>query len=244
MRSGIIIVLESINHKNLCIIPARGGSKGIKGKNLQLCGTKTLLEWAIQAAKSSELIDDIFCSTDSEDIAKEAIRLGVTSLPQRPENLASDTAKVLDVIRYTVNLLEATNKIQYDNIVLIQPSSPFVTKDHIDDSLRKLTTEKLDTVISAVRVEANHPSYMFSIENDEIIWLDEGQSSRRQELKPLYLRVGNFYTFKRSNIMNDAPSIYGKKVGFLEVENLTSITIDTPFDLKLARLITKLSEEI
>lgn len=237
------MVLESINNKTLCIIPARGGSKGIKDKNLQLCGTKTLLEWAILAAKSSELIDDIFCSTDSEDIAKEAMRLGVASLPKRPQNLASDTAKVLDVIKYTVDFLETTKETLFDNIVLIQPSSPFVTKDHIDGSLRKLTTEKLDTVISAVKVEANHPSYMFSFEDNKIIWFEEGHSSRRQDLKSFYLRVGNFYTFKRSNLMNDDPSIYGEKVGFVEVENLTSITIDTPFDLNIARSIAKLLEE-
>jgi CMP-N,N'-diacetyllegionaminic acid synthase len=236
--------VESSKINNLCIIPARGGSKGIKDKNLKVCGDKMLIEWVINAAKSSDLISEIFVSTDSIRISEEALNLGVNALPLRPKSLGGDVINVLDVIQYTVKKLEKNMNIIFENVVLIQPSSPFVTKSHIDDSILKIINENFDTVISAVKAEANHPSYMFTMENNKLNWLEKSYSQRRQILSSVYLRVGNVYTFKRANLFKKVPSIYGDRVGFIEVEALRSITIDAPLDLVIADNIAGILEKI
>lgn len=91
--------------KILAIIPARGGSKGLPGKNIKpLCG-KPLIGWTIEQAKACEYIDEIFVSTDSQEIADVAENFGVKVPSLRPQELASDTASSMDVILYTLNLL-------------------------------------------------------------------------------------------------------------------------------------------
>lgn len=223
--------------KNLCIIPAREGSKGIKNKNLKFCNDKMLIEWVIEAALSSKLLDQIFCSTDSKPIANIAEKKGIDTYPLRPKRLAEDKTSIFDVIDYTLKILEKKNDTTFDNVILIQPSSPFVTYNHIDDSINKLCYENYDTIISAVRAGANHPGYMFFSKNDTVEWVEKNYFSRRQDLPEVYLRVGNVYSFKRENIKENVSSFYGNKIGFIEIEKLRSITIDEPADLIIANSI-------
>ena len=124
--------------ETLCIIAARGGSKGIFEKNLQYVGSKPLIDWVCDVALTSFSSSCIFLSTDCEKIAAHGKQKGINCNPLRPPQLATDKAKVVDVIDYTVELLEDKYNKQFVNVVLLQPTSPFVTSKQIRDSLKLL----------------------------------------------------------------------------------------------------------
>ncbi|CAE6880905.1 Cytidylyltransferase [Vibrio sp. B1FIG11] len=114
--------------KVLAFIPARGGSKRLPRKNILPIAGKPLIGWSIDAAKGSEYIDDIFISTDDQEIADVAAGLGIPAPELRPEHLASDTASTANVLTYTLEKFGT----DFDIVILLQPTSPLRTSQHID----------------------------------------------------------------------------------------------------------------
>ncbi|MDB2369503.1 acylneuraminate cytidylyltransferase family protein [Planktomarina temperata] len=227
----------------LCVIVARGGSKGILNKNLQILGDKPLIDWVLEVSKEVFNIEDIFLSTDSDAIAARGHIHEIDCYPRRPSYLASDTAKVADVIAYTLELVEAKRDKAYRNLLLLQPTSPFVGAQQIKSCLKLLREGIFKTVISAKKAAANHPSYMFSVEKNDLSWIYDNNDVRRQDLKDIYLRVGNFYAFKTDLLRVQPISLYGGKIGFVEVEEHSSLTIDSLHDLRMARCLVNIMEK-
>ena len=136
------------NKNFLAVIPARGGSKRLPGKNiLDLCG-KPIIAWSIEAGLNSSYIDKVVVSSDDDDILDTAKRFKAEII-KRPKQLASDTASSFDVVKHAIDNLES-----YDYVVLLQPTSPLRNYQHIDKAIEFLEEKNADSIISVC--EVNH----------------------------------------------------------------------------------------
>jgi CMP-N,N'-diacetyllegionaminic acid synthase len=132
----------------LAIIPARGGSKRLPGKNIKLLNGKPLIAYTIEAALQSRYITKVVVSTDCEEIAKIAEQFGAIVPGLRPEALSIDTASSNDVVKYIIEKMEFEHNIEVNNCVLLQPTSPFRTVRHIDEAIELYKEKSADAVIS------------------------------------------------------------------------------------------------
>lgn len=192
-------------YKILGVIPARGGSKGIKNKNLYKLHGKPLIYYTIQAAKKSKLLTDFVISTDSLEIKKISESYGANVPFIRPKFLSNDKALAVPTIQHAVSFCETLNKFKYDYIVMLQPTAPLRTHDDIDNSLSKLIKEGGDGIISIVDVNNYHPVKMKIIKNDRLFdFVDSGlENPPRQSLPPIFIVNGAIYATKRDVFMND-----------------------------------------
>lgn len=181
--------------KVLAIIPARGGSKGLPGKNIRpLCG-KPLIGWTIEQAKASRYITDIFVSTDSQEIADVAKQFGVDVPELRPAELASDTAPSSGFVVYTIEKLRAQGK-EYDYIILLEPTSPLREVEDIDRSIEILSAHpEADSIVGVCRAECAHPAFMVRCSEQGVLIPYQGdmQTIRRQEIGEVYYFEGTVY---------------------------------------------------
>lgn len=223
------------NNYYLAIIPARGGSKRIPRKNLVLLGEKPLIAYSIEAAKKSKKISKIIVSTEDEEIAEYSRKLGLEVPFLRPKELAQDTSTQNEVILHTLNEVESQN-VKIDAVVLLQPTSPFRTETHIDESIKLFEVTGADTVTS-VRKSKEHPFYTWTLKNDELVpfFLFKQQYTIRQELPPAFIENGAVYVISR-NVLNEG-KIYGKKIVPYIMDEQSSIDIDTHDDLLHAESI-------
>lgn len=157
------------------IIPARGGSKGLPGKNIKNIAGFPLIYWTIEAAKSSKLLDDFYISTDDEEIARIAKSYGAKVL-ERPHDLAKDDTTTLAVLNHIVNELEC------DNIVVLQPTSPLRNEDTIDLCIDEFINGEFDTLATGFYTK--------------IIEYGSHQNKRRQDIKGFFYDDGNVYIIK------------------------------------------------
>jgi len=192
-------------YKILGVIPARGGSKGIKNKNLYKLNGKPLIYYSIQAAKKSKLLTDFVVSTDSLEIKKISESYGANVPFIRPKFLSNDKALAVPTIQHAVSFCETFNKFKYDYIVMLQPTAPLRTHYDIDNSLSKLIKEGGDGIISIVDVNNYHPVKMKIIKNDRLFdFVDSGlENPPRQSLPPIFIVNGAIYATKRDVFMND-----------------------------------------
>jgi CMP-N-acetylneuraminic acid synthetase len=215
----------------LALIPARGGSKGIRDKNIRPLHGHTLLEYAANAASKSGVIDRAVLSTDSERIAAEGRRVGIEVPFIRPAELARDDTPMLPVIEHAVDFLEQQGW-QAEIVVLLQPTSPLRTADHIRNAVQELRDSAADSVVTVVQLPRHlSPDYVMRIEEGRLIpFLPEGASvSRRQDARPAYVRDGTVYAFWRRTL-RDTRTIYGVDCRAMVLPARESLTIDTPED--------------
>ena len=222
----------------LGVIPARAGSKGIVNKNIIDVGGQPLIKYTIEAALNSSMITDCIISTDSDEIASLAESLGLSAPFIRPNNLSDDKALSLPVIQHAVNFMEQKHSFHYDAVIMLQPTTPLRTSEDIDKSLSILMSEKLDSVISVVEVEGNHPLRMKRIVNNRLVnYVDQGHEDMRprQDLPKVYIRNGAIYATIR-DILIDEDSFIGENSYPFVMSKEKSINIDTISDLHLAQI--------
>ena len=220
------------NKKVLALIPARGGSKGIKDKNIYpLCG-KPLITYSIDCAKRSKYIDEITVSTDSEKIAEVAKEYGAYVPFLRPAELASDTAKSIDAVVHAIKWLEDHNE-KFDILVLLQPTSPLRTVEDLDGALEKFVDNGEKSLV-AVSLVSDNPILMRTINADGIMekLLDLQSTVRRQDMKNYYRVNGSIYINKVSEINIDT-SLNDNEIPYI-VKPENAIDIDEKKDLVLA----------
>lgn len=224
--------------KVLAIIPARGGSKGIIGKNLRPLGGIPLISFPIENAKRSKLLTRLVVSTDSEEIGRYVHECGVKVI-QRPAEFGTDQSPVIDSVIHVLDELEKTGEA-FDIVVLLQPTSPFWTSDQLDEVLSMFEDEDLDGVVSVVPSLEMHPARMYHKDTQDFLspLLKDGETIRRQELSPVYFRNGCFYAVRTSVLKNSQTLMPGKKRGYL-MDPDWFLTIDTPRDLKLAEVMVE-----
>ena len=224
--------------RTLGLVVARGGSKGIKGKNIRQVAGKPLIHWAIEAASQAKMLDKLILSTDSQEISKACEGLSIEVPFLRPSHLASDTAMVSDVIKHAVNFMAELGH-HFDYLLLLQPTSPLVTCDQIDQAVSAAYAANADTVISLVNAEHVHPRLMYKKDSNgkvSPLFPELGQSLRRQDADEVFVRTGVFYVIKTKQILEKG-SIYGDHVLGMEVSEQSGLCIDNEYDLELANFL-------
>lgn len=185
------------NKKILGLIPARGGSKGLPGKNIRLLLRKPLIAWTIEQALRSKYLDDIVLTTDDRRIAATGKKFGAEVPFMRPASLATDRAKSIDVIIHALNWLKEHGR-NYDYIVLLEPTSPLRETIDIDRAIEQLLNNSVGAVsiVGVSQVEATHPAFDVKIDQRGLLKPYEQKKfsvKRRQDLDPLYYFEGTVY---------------------------------------------------
>jgi CMP-N-acetylneuraminic acid synthetase len=225
--------------KILAIIPARGGSKSVPKKNIAKINNIPLIGYTISAALKVSDLTDIIVSTDDSEIAEIAKKLGAQVPFIRPNELASDEAQSAPVIEHALYFMEKYNGIKYDSILMLQPTSPLRTSKHINEAIELFGSQECDSVVSIVSVGGNHPVRMKRLVGNQLInFIDQGfwNMRPRQSLPEVYIRNGAIYLISRDAFTSCNQLIGDKCLGYVMNES-ESINIDTPIDLKIAKLL-------
>lgn len=221
--------------KPLVVIPARGGSKGLPGKNIKKLKGKPLINYTIEAAREIFPDDQIYVSTDDIEIKKVVESTGLNIPELRPAHLSTDHASSQDVLLHCLDRSIA-NGYKPDTIVLLQVTSPFRNEHHISEALELYDTE-CDMVISVKKTEAN--PYYILMEEDDNGWLKKSKSGlfdRRQDCPEVYEINGAIYVINVESL-NQQPMSHFKKIRKFLMNYEHSIDIDNQLDWDIAELI-------
>ena len=224
----------------LAIVPARGGSKRLPGKNIMDLAGKPLIAWTIEAALNSQYIDRVIVSTDDEEIASIGKRCGADVPFLRPQNLAVDDASSIDTV---INVLEEIESIDkyYEYVVLLQPTSPLRTSKHIDNAVELMQRSESYSIISMC--EAEHPpqwSGTLSDDHNLCEFLDYSIINRRsQELDKYYRVNGAIYLCDSDKIMQEKTFFTSGKCKAFIMEQEMSVDIDTKMDFDIAGFLIR-----
>ncbi|WP_026914458.1 cytidylyltransferase domain-containing protein [Christiangramia portivictoriae] len=226
--------------KILGLIPARGGSKGIPGKNIKILGKKPLIQYTIESAKKSENLDFLITSSDDDQIIETVQKLGVEAPFKRPGKLAEDHTSSLAVIKHALNYF-VEREIYYDAICLLQPTTPFRKNGLIDEAIKRFTDNDFDSLITVRQVPQEfNPHWIFK-NVDGHLKLATGEKqiiSRRQELPTAYHRDGAIYLIK-TDVIVEQNSLFGQKIGFIDTTQDPYVNIDTVSDWQKAEGLLK-----
>lgn len=225
--------------KIIGIILARGGSKGIKDKNIIKFGNKPLIKWTFDAAKKSKKISKLILSTDSKKIASLAKKNKIEVPFLRPKKLAGDKSKSIDAIEHAINFFKKQG-VFFDYIVLLEPTSPLRTTLDIDKSINLMTRNKADSLVSVCRVDEINPSFLFKKKNKKLRPLEKKISNhlRRQDVEPIYFLEGTIYISKTLVLFEKRSFCHSNTIGF-EVPKWKSLEIDDKTDLEIGKSILK-----
>ena len=226
--------------KVLGIIPARGGSKGIPGKNIKTLGGKPLLGYTIDSALESNLLTRCILSSDSEEIIRTGKNFGIEVPFTRPAEYAEDNTPSLEVVKHALLYFAQLNK-HFDAVCLLQPTTPFRSKGLIDKAIIEFESGKYDSLVSVREVPHEfNPHWVFEEKNGEL-QISTGEKNiitRRQELPKAYHRDGAIY-LTRTEVIIQENSLYGEKIGFIEDSDPDYVNLDTEADWKKAEDILK-----
>lgn len=227
-------MLKNGQGKTLWLIPARGGSKGIPDKNLKpFCGESLVSRAVRQALECAGPDDMIFVSTDSEKIAGEAKKNGVTVPFLRPPHLASDSASTYSVI---IHVLEELKKegLLFEKVVLLQPTSPFRTLSDIKEAVA-LWKPEIDMVVSVTAAKANPYYNLFETDSHGFLKISKGDGkfTRRQDAPKIWEYNGAVYVISVPALLKGPFSSFQKIIPF-EMPASRSFDLDTPQDWLIA----------
>ena len=222
--------------KYLCIIPARGGSKGIPYKNIKELNGVPLIRYTIDIARKIFHDNDICVSTDDDKIINTLASFGMKVPFKRPDSLATDSAGTYEVLLHAINHYEGIGK-NYDTVVLLQPTTPFRKASHINDAI-SLYNKNVDMVVS-VKESSSNPYYnCYEEDSDGCLYISKGDGAieRRQDAPKVWEYNGSIYIINVSSFKKMHFSEFTKVKKYV-MDELYSIDIDTPFDWKIAELI-------
>lgn len=223
--------------KILGLIPARGGSKGIPGKNLVPLAGQPLLAYSVEAGLASRRLTRLVLSTDDPAIAEAGRGLGAEVPFLRPAELAADDTPALPVIQHAVGFLEDQGW-RPEVIVYLQPTSPLRRAEHIDAALDLLLSERADTVVSVVAVPHQfNPASVLRLKGGCLApFLPEmAHLLRRQDKPEVYARNGPAVLACTRAVIMEQGRLYGQRTLPLIMAPEESFDIDTPFDLELVQ---------
>jgi len=228
----------------IAIIPARGGSKELPGKNIKKMNDKPLIWYTINVAKKSKFIDKIIVSTDDNEIAKIAKRYEVGVPFMRPKELARDDSIAIDNYIYTIDRLNKEFNYSIGEFIILQPTSPFRISLDIDNAIQIFKEKKADSVISVS--EAIHPPiWAMRINSKGILknYFDiKIKNKNRQEIEKAYMPNGAIFVFKFS-LLKEKYSYYSDKTYPYIMPLERSIDIDSKLDFEFAEYLMKKNEK-
>ena len=223
--------------KILAVIPARGGSKGILGKNIRLFAGKPLLAHTIEHAQESKYITRIIVSTESDKIADVAKKYGAEVPFLRPKQLAGDRSLVVDTIIHLLKKLEADEGYKPDILVLLQPTSPMRTPIDIDAVINLLLQRKSDAALTVCRTE----QLVFTKNKNDKLHLESNsvflKSSNRQSLPSTYKFDGCTVYAIRSEVLTKERTFFPKFTCAHVIPRWRAVDLDEPEDFVIGEII-------
>ena len=225
----------------LCTICARGGSKGVKNKNIKELNGKPLIAYTIEQAKASGLFEHIVISTDSDDIANVAKQYGAEVFFKRSEEMASDTAGKLDVIKDAFERSEKYYNKTFDYLIDLDATAPLRSVEDIINSFKQFKENNNDNLITAMPSRRSPYFNLVEQDKDGKVYLSKKLDSavvRRQDAPKSYDMNASIYIWKRDIILNEN-SIFLEKTGLYVMPEERSIDIDTEFDFKFVEFLMK-----
>lgn len=228
-------------HSVIAIIPARGGSKGLPGKNIrELCG-KPLIAWTIEKARKSKYIDTVLVSTDSDEIAEIARQYGASVPFIRPDELATDSASSFDVVKHTLDYCQENEGKKFNFTVLMEPTSPLREDDDIDRMLEILVRRQdgFDSIVSIGEV-AEHPSITKRLNGErmEPFCPELALTTRRQDNVPAYFPYGVAYINKTESLLEEK-TFYTKRCTYFLIKRYQNYEIDDLYDFLSVESVMK-----
>jgi CMP-N-acetylneuraminic acid synthetase len=217
----------------LAVIPARGGSKRLPRKNVLDLAGKPLIAWTIEAAKNSKYIDHFVVSTDDQEISDVSKKYGAEVLT-RPGELATDTASSVDVVLHAI----ASQNQPYDYVILLQPTSPLRTAQHIDEAIELFFEKNANAVISVCETD-HSPLWANTLPDDgnmDDFIREEVKGKRSQDLPAYYRLNGAVYIADTVSVVKEK-SFYPEKTYSYVMEKSVSVDVDHRFDFKLVEVI-------
>jgi CMP-N-acetylneuraminic acid synthetase len=230
------------NKRILAVVPARGGSKGIKLKNLSKINGISLVEYACRIISELLYIDRAVVSTDHPEIRQVAVKAGIDAPFIRPEKLSGDIVADIDVLTHALLATEKDDGQHYDIIVMLQPTSPMRKPEHVTRTVTKLINEKYDAVWTISETDSkSHPLKQLVFDNDLLDYYDLSGADiiARQQLSPVYHRNGAVYAISRNCLLHKQ-SIKGQRTSAVIIKT-PLVNIDTEFDLQLAEFLTRVN---
>lgn len=222
--------------KTLVVIPARGGSKGIPHKNIKLLNGKPLICYSIDVARQFTADDNICVTTDDDEIIKVVEEYGLKVPFKRPDYLATDTCGSNEVIQHAYHFF-AEKGIEYDAILLLQPTSPFRKVGFLKEAVA-LYDDSIDMVTS-VKLSSCNPYYDgFEEDADGLLRISKGDGTieRRQDAPSVWQQNGSIYVINSKSLMEKGMAHF-TKIRKYAMSELYSVDIDNPFDWKVAELV-------
>ncbi len=226
-----------LGKKILAIVPARGGSKGLRLKNLKKVKNKTLVEITANFIKKCKFVDFAVISTDNKKIANEGLRKGL-HLIKRPKNISGDRIPDVKVLLHAYK--EVIKKKKFDIIIMLHPTSPLRQKKDVKKAIELLIKKDFDSVWTLSQTDTKlHPDKQLIIINNKIkFFTKKGKNIiARQQLSNVYHRNSNLYAVKSSHLLKKK-SLYGKKTGAFIVKS-KQVSIDSKDDIQLVESIFK-----
>ncbi|MDT0645916.1 pseudaminic acid cytidylyltransferase [Zunongwangia sp. F260] len=221
-------------NRNLCIIPARGGSKRIPRKNIRSFMGKPIIAYSIEAALNSGLFDEVMVSTDDEEIAEIARKYGADIPFMRSKENANDFATTVDVLLEVLEEYDAEGK-EFENMCCIYPTAPFITEAKLVEAFEKLSRENLDAVFPVIPFGYPIQRSLKYYNNKLRFFFPEYEKSRSQDLEKAYHDAGQFYFIRTENFVRNK-SIITENTGGIIIAEMEAQDIDTETDWNLAEL--------
>jgi len=221
--------------KIIGVIPARGGSKGVPGKNIHPLAGRPLIAYTIELGMQCSLITDVVLTTEDEKIREIAIECGAQAPFLRPSELATDTALAVPTVQHAVQEMEKIKEGNYDYVIMLQPTSPLKTTDDLTNALKQLIKSDADSIISVVDVDNWHPMKMKKFKDGALVDYDEPpvEMPPRQSLPSVYIVNGAIYATKRDVLMERNSFKGSKCLGYI-MPFERSVNIDTEADFLVA----------
>ncbi len=219
----------------IAIIPARGGSKGIPGKNLKELGGLSLLGRTILAATKSHIVSQVYVTSDDDRILKHATQLGAIPI-KRPEDLSSDISSSESALLHALHTIASEDKLT-PNFFFLQCTSPFLQSDDLDAAHHHLTTKGADTLFSGSRF--HHFVWQENKQGCKGINHKHNERLRRQDRAPELLENGALYLINTEGFLKHQHRFFGTVASY-EMPYLRSIEVDTPEDFAMAQMLLPL----
>lgn len=218
---------------------ARGGSKGVKNKNIRDLAGKPLIAYTIEYLKNWNKADRIVCSTDSKDIANIAVKYGAEVPYMRPSELATDTAPKLAALKHIVKFCEQEEKTRYDVIVDLDPTAPLRKRVYLDEAFKKFAESEANNLYSVCKAHKNPYFNMVEVDKKGYAHLCKNSNiTRRQDAPIVYSVNASIYIYKRDFLMNTG-TIHSDKTIIYEMPETTSIDIDDEIDFLFIEFLLK-----
>lgn len=224
-------------YKIICIIPARGGSKGVPKKNIKKLAGKPLIAYTIEQARQSKYIDRVIVSTENNEIADIAKKYKAEVPFFRPKKLASDSVATIDVLLHVIDWVNKNEKFDFDILVLLHATAPFRSVRDIDDSIKMMVEKKADNVFSVTEAQRNPYFNMVEVDKKGRVALSKkGAFLTRQSAPKVYDMNASVYVWWK-DVLQKEKGIFLKNSRIYIMPKNRSVDIDDDMDFKFAEYL-------